>query len=197
MKSIILALCVILSNGALALGENIQSENKFPQVKLMTNMGDIVVKLNRDKAPLTVNNFLYLSQQQEYDNTIFHRVIANFVIQGGGVTPKMEQKSDKNQIENESNNGLSNDYGTIAMARKREPHSASRQFYFNVNKQGNNNLNHNSRGWGYTVFGSVVSGIDVVEKISKVDTTIDSNLGWRDVPKTKVYLKKVLIVPQN
>lgn len=196
MKAIILSICLMLTNQAWALGEDIQPGNSFPQVKLITSMGDIVVKLNRRRAPLTVNNFLHLSATQEYDNTIFHRVIANFVVQGGGVTPDMKQKEGNNQIANESGNGLTNDYGTIAMARQSFPHSASRQFYFNLNKQGNNNLNPNSRGWGYTVFGSVVSGHEVLESISNVDTTTERKLGWRDVPQTKVYLKKVLIIPQ-
>lgn len=196
MKAIILTLCLMLTNQAWALGEDIQPGNPFPQVKLITSMGEVVVKLNRRRAPLTVNNFLHLSAEQEYDNTIFHRVIANFVVQGGGVTPDMKQKESKNQIANESGNGLTNDYGTIAMARQSFPHSASRQFYFNLNKQGNSNLNPNSRGWGYTVFGSVVSGLDVLESISKVNTTTERKLGWRDVPQTKVYLKKVLIIPQ-
>ena len=149
-------------------GSNIQVDNSYPQIKLVTSFGDITVELNRIKAPITVNNFLWLTTHKEYDNTLFHRVINNFVVQGGGVSPEMIQKDANYLIVNESGNGLSNDYGTIAMARETEAHSASRQFYFNMNKDGNPNLNPNSRRWGYTVFGEVIIGMEVLEKISTV-----------------------------
>lgn len=196
MKSLMLTLLLLVTNQVFALGEAIQPANSFPQVKLITSMGDIVIELERRRAPLTVNKFLYLTQQKEYDNTIFHRIIANFVVQGGGVTPNMKQKKPDNQIPNESGNGLTNDYGTIAMARETYPHSASRQFFFNLNPDGNNNLNPNSRRWGYTVFGSVIEGIEVLEKMSKTHTGTDQRLGWNDVPLTAIYLKKAIILPQ-
>lgn len=196
MKIIILIISLILSNQVFGLGETIQPGNSYPQVKLVTSLGDIVVELERRRAPLTVNKFLFLVENKEYDNTIFHRVIADFVVQGGGVTPAMKQKPDDNQIPNESGNGLTNDYGTIAMAREAYPHSASRQFYFNMNQDGNNNLNPNSRRWGYTVFGSVIEGIEVLEKISKIETGTDSKLGWHDVPLTTVHLKNVTLLSQ-
>lgn len=196
MKGIFFIVSLILSNQVFGLGETIQPGNSYPQVKLATSMGDIVIELERRRAPLTVNKFLYLTDNKEYDNTIFHRIIANFVVQGGGVTPEMKQKPDDNKIPNESGNGLTNDYGTIAMAREFYPHSASRQFYFNLKPDGNNNLNPNSRRWGYTVFGSVIEGIEVLEKISTVHTGSDSKLGWSDVPLTPVYLKKATILPE-
>nr|WP_275441432.1 peptidylprolyl isomerase [Psychrobium sp. MM17-31] len=175
-------------------GADILPENGFPQVKLVTSMGDIVVELNRDRAPVTANNFLWLVKNKEYDNTIFHRIIKNFVVQGGGVAPDMTSKPDNYLIVNESGNGLTNDFGTIAMARETEPHSASRQFYFNVNPEGNRNLNPNSRRWGYTVFGEVINGIEVLEQMAQVHVGTDSKKGWDDVPLTKIYLKSATII---
>lgn len=177
-------------------GSDIQPDISYPQVKLITSLGEITVELNRIKAPITVNNFLWLTQQKEFDNTLFHRVIKSFVVQGGGVNPDMTQKDDNYLIVNESGNGLGNDYGTIAMARETEAHSASRQFYFNVKQDGNANLNPNSRRWGYTVFGEVINGLEVLEKISQVHVGTDSKKGWENVPLTKVYLKKALLISQ-
>ena len=177
-------------------GSDIQPDNGFPQVKLITSMGDIVVELNRERAPVTVNNFLWLTNNKEFDNTIFHRIVKNFVVQGGGVLPSMVQKPDDYLIVNESGNGLTNDYGTIAMARETEAHSASRQFYFNVKPDGNNNLNPNSRRWGYTVFGEVINGIEVLEKMNQVYVGSDSKKGWDNVPLTKIYLKSATIIAQ-
>ncbi len=177
-------------------GSDIQPDNGFPQVKLITSMGDIVVELNRERAPVTVNNFLWLTKNKEFDNTIFHRIVKNFVVQGGGVLPSMIQKPDDYLIVNESGNGLTNDYGTIAMARETEAHSASRQFYFNLKPDGNNNLNPNSRRWGYTVFGEVINGIEVLEKMNQVYVGSDSKKGWDNVPLTKIYLKSATIIAQ-
>lgn len=175
-------------------GSNIQPHNLFPQVKIITNLGNITVELDRLKAPITVNNFLWLTTNKEFDNTIFHRVINNFVVQGGGVTPDMSQKNDNYLIINESGNGLKNDYGTIAMARETEPHSASRQFYFNVKEDGNDNLNPSSRRWGYTVFGEVIEGLEVLEKISNSHVGSDPQKGWDNVPLTKIYLKTAQLI---
>lgn len=177
-------------------GSDIQPDNGFPQVKLITSMGDIVVELNRERAPVTVNNFLWLTKNKEFDNTIFHRIVKNFVVQGGGVLPNMVQKPDNYLIVNESGNGLTNDYGTIAMARETEAHSASRQFYFNLKPDGNNNLNPNSRRWGYTVFGEVINGIEVLEKMNQAYVGSDSKKGWDNVPLTKIYLKSATIIAQ-
>jgi len=175
-------------------GHDIQPENSFPQVNLITNMGVITVELDRMKAPITVNNFLWLTTHKEFDNTLFHRVIKGFVVQSGGVNPDMTQKADNYLIVNESGNGLRNAYGTIAMARETEAHSASRQFYFNMNQEGNRNLDPNSRRWGYTVFGEVINGMDVLEKISQVHVGADSKNEWDNVPLTKIYLKTAQLI---
>ena len=140
-------------------------------IKLHTNHGVITLKLFADKAPETVANFIQYVKAGHYDNTIFHRVISNFMIQGGGFDADMKQKSTRETIKNEANNGVSNKAGTIAMARTMEPHSASAQFFINV--QVNDFLDHSApttQGWGYTVFGEVVEGLDVVEKIQNIVT---------------------------
>lgn len=198
MRITLFLITLICSFNSLAKlnGFDIQPGNSYPKVQLITTHGSIIVELDRRKAPITVSNFLWLTKNKEYDNTIFHRVIKDFVIQGGGVTDDMKQKSDANRIVNESGNGLSNDYGTIAMAREMEPHSASRQFYFNVKIAGNKNLNPNSSRWGYTVFGEVIEGMDVLVKIMDTPTGYDSSNGWQDVPLTKVYLKQAIILPE-
>ena len=138
-------------------------------VTLKTNFGDITLELFEDKAPKTVENFLAYVKEGFYDDTIFHRVIDGFMIQGGGFTADMDQKDTKDTIENEANNGVANEIGTIAMARTNDPHSATAQFFINV---GNNSfLNHTSEsvnGWGYCAFGKVTDGMDVVEKIKSV-----------------------------
>ena len=140
-------------------------------VELHTNHGVIKLELNAEKAPKTVANFLNYVKNGHYDGTVFHRVIDGFMIQGGGFDAGMKQKPTEAPIENEANNGLKNERGSIAMARTNDPHSASAQFFINV--ADNDFLNHSSptpQGWGYTVFGRVVEGMDVVEKIKKVKT---------------------------
>ncbi len=158
-------------------------------IKLHTNHGVITLKLFADKAPETVANFIQYVKDGHYDNTIFHRVISNFMIQGGGFDADMKQKSTRETIKNEANNGLSNKKGTVAMARTMEPHSASAQFFINV--QDNDFLDHSApttQGWGYTVFGEVVDGLDVVEAIKAVATT--SKNGHQDVPREPVIIEK-------
>lgn len=161
-------------------------------VTLKTNFGDITLTLFEDKAPETVKNFLEYVKEGFYDNTIFHRVIDGFMIQGGGFTPDMEQKSVKDPIKNEANNGVSNEKGTIAMARTNDPHSATAQFF--VNLKDNDFLNFSSEsmnGWGYCAFGKVTDGMDVVEKIRAVKT---GNSGFhQDVPKEPVVIEKAVI----
>ena len=145
--------------------------SKNPRVIIETSMGKIVLELYPDKAPKTVGNFLTYCKSGQYDGTVFHRVIPNFMIQGGGFTPNMKQKPTGQPITNEADNGLKNDRGTIAMARTQAPHSATAQFF--INTVDNDFLNHRSKdqgGWGYTVFGRVVEGMDVVDAISKVKT---------------------------
>ena len=143
----------------------------MPSVLLKTNHGDITLELDAAKAPKSVANFLAYVNSGHYDGTIFHRVINNFMIQGGGMTAGMKQKPTLDEIENEANNGLKNDRGTIAMARTSDPHSATAQFFINVND--NDFLNHSAptpQGWGYAVFGKVSNGMDVVDSIKKVQT---------------------------
>ncbi|MBP3364657.1 MAG: peptidyl-prolyl cis-trans isomerase [Pseudomonas sp.] len=164
------------------------------QVKLSTNHGDIVIELNAEKAPITVANFIEYVKAGHYENTVFHRVIGNFMIQGGGFETGMKEKKDKRpSIQNEADNGLPNEKYTVAMARTMEPHSASAQFFINV--ADNSFLNHSGKtaqGWGYAVFGKVVAGQDVVDKIKGVATT--SKAGHQDVPKDDVIVEKAEII---
>ena len=163
------------------------------KVKLTTNHGAIVLQLNQDKAPETVANFVQYVKEGHYDNTVFHRVISNFMIQGGGFEPGMAQKKTRATIKNEANNGLPNKKYSVAMARTTEPHSASAQFFINV--ADNSFLNHSAptvQGWGYAVFGEVVEGTDVVDKIKGVATT--SKSGHQDVPADDVIIEKAEIV---
>ncbi len=162
-------------------------------VTLKTNFGDITLELFADKAPQTVENFLSYVRSGFYDNTIFHRVINGFMIQGGGFTADMQQKETANPITNEADNGVANATGTIAMARTNDPHSATAQFFINVSD--NDFLNHSSKttsGWGYCVFGKVSAGMDVVEKIKQVRT---GNQGYhQDVPVEPVVITSAVIV---
>ena len=165
----------------------------MPSVLLKTNHGDITLELDAAKAPKSVANFLAYVNSGHYDGTIFHRVIDNFMIQGGGMTAGMKQKPTLDQIENEANNGLKNERGTIAMARTSDPHSATAQFFINVND--NDFLNHTAptpQGWGYAVFGKVSNGMDVVDKIKKVQT---GNAGYhQDVPTEDVVIEKASVI---
>ncbi len=161
-------------------------------ITLHTNFGDIKLELNHDKAPVTAANFKQYAEDGFYNGTIFHRVIDGFMVQGGGFTEDMGQKETRTPIENEADNGLSNDTGTIAMARTMDPHSASAQFFINVKDNGF--LNHtgkNSQGWGYCVFGKVVEGMDVVEQIKSVKT--GTRAGHQDVPTSAVVIETVTV----
>ena len=167
-------------------------DNLFPIVKLETSMGDIEVELNRMKAPQSANNFLRYVLEGEYDGTIFHRVMIGFVVQGGGYTKDIEEKTMHDNVLNESGNGLKNIRGSIAMARYEDPHSATRQFYFNMSD--NASLDPGSRNWGYTVFGEVVSGMEVLDAIEAVETAYSEDLDAEDVPVTQVMLIKASVV---
>ena len=162
-------------------------------VKLTTNHGDIVIELDAEKAPETVKNFLAYVEAGHYDNTIFHRVINGFMIQGGGFEPGMKQKATQAPVKNEANNGLKNEAGTIAMARTQDPHSATAQFFINV--ADNDFLNfkaENVQGWGYCVFGRVSEGMDVVNKIKGVKT---GTSGFhQDVPKEDVIIQRAEVI---
>jgi peptidyl-prolyl cis-trans isomerase B (cyclophilin B) len=165
------------------------------QVLLKTNKGDITLTLDAEKAPKTVANFLAYVKSGHYDGTIFHRVIDNFMIQGGGMAPGMKQKPTQAEIENEANNGLKNVNGSVAMARTNEPHSASSQFFINVND--NDFLNHTAptaQGWGYAVFGVVSDGMDVVNAIRKVKT--GSSGFHQDVPTEDVVIEKATVLAE-
>ncbi|WP_370263434.1 peptidylprolyl isomerase [Limnobacter sp.] len=162
-------------------------------VKLKTNFGDITIELNAEKAPATVANFLEYAKSGFYSNTIFHRVINGFMIQGGGFEPGMKQKATKSPVKNEADNGLKNDKYTIAMARTNDPHSATAQFF--INTENNEFLNFKSptpQGWGYCVFGKVTEGTDVVDKIVTVRTT--SKGFHQDVPADDVVIQSVEVL---
>ncbi|MEM4986673.1 peptidylprolyl isomerase [Collimonas sp. H4R21] len=157
-----------------------------PHVLLKTNMGDIVIELNPEKAPKTVKNFLGYVNSGHYNGTVFHRVIENFMIQGGGMTKDMVEKPASNKVENEAKNGLKNVPYSIAMARTADPQSAGAQFFINTNN--NEFLNYPGRdGWGYAVFGQVIKGTDVVDKIKKVKTA------YQDVPTTPVIIESATV----
>lgn len=162
-------------------------------VKLHTNHGVITIKLDAEKAPNTVKNFLEYVNSGFYSNTIFHRVINGFMIQGGGFEPGMKQKEANAPIQNEANNGLTNDAYTIAMARTSDPHSATAQFFINVKDNGFLNFKaENSQGWGYCVFGKVIEGMEVVDEIKKVKT---GNSGFhQDVPTEDVIITHAEVV---
>jgi len=161
-------------------------------VTLNTTFGSIKLELDAERAPVTVANFLAYARDGFYDGTIFHRVIDNFMIQGGGFDSDMQQKETGAPIENEADNGLTNDFGTIAMARTMDPHSATAQFFINV--KDNDFLNHSSKsmqGWGYTVFGKVIEGEEVLDRIRAVPTT--SRSGHQDVPVDPVIIERVIV----
>jgi peptidyl-prolyl cis-trans isomerase B (cyclophilin B) len=162
-------------------------------VLMQTNFGDITIELNYEKAPITAANFEQYVRDGFYDGVIFHRVIDGFMVQGGGFDVSMDQKETRANIENEADNGLKNDEGTLAMARTMDPHSASAQFFINVSD--NAFLNHtgkDSQGWGYAVFGKVVEGMDVVNTIKKVATT--SKSGHQDVPADPVVIDSATMI---
>jgi peptidyl-prolyl cis-trans isomerase B (cyclophilin B) len=167
------------------------TQGKSTMVKLHTNMGVITLQLDDEKAPNTVKNFLEYVNSGFYSNTIFHRVIGNFMIQGGGFEPGMKQKKTNAPIKNEAANGLKNDKYTVAMARTGDPHSATAQFFINVKDNGF--LNYPGQdGWGYCVFGKVVEGTDVVDAIRNVKT--GNRMGFQDVPLEDVVITKAEVV---
>ncbi|PTY36662.1 hypothetical protein BGP77_05045 [Saccharospirillum sp. MSK14-1] len=158
------------------------------KVLLTTTLGDITLELDTEKAPKTSENFISYVKEGHYDGVIFHRVINNFMVQGGGFEPGMKQRPTGAPIKNEANNGLKNEIGTVAMARTMDPHSASAQFFINV--ADNSFLNHSAEtpeGWGYAVFGKVVDGMDVVNRIKGVPTTVAA--GHSDVPADDIVIE--------
>ena len=185
MPKILLALLAFSLSGIAAAAN--------PQVELRTSAGAIVIELDRDKAPATVDNFLQYVKDGHYNGTIFHRVIPGFMVQGGGFTPDMREKTTRGQIKNEATNGLKNLNGTVAMARTPDPHSASAQFFINVSD--NAFLDHrapNAREYGYAVFGKVVKGMDVVSRIVTMPTA--SKGMHENVPVKPILIERAQVV---
>lgn len=184
----LMVLATLLSTVALAAN---------PQVKLETSKGEVVLELYPDKAPTTVANFLSYVEDGFYNGTVFHRIIPNFMIQGGGFDQQYQKKDTRDAIQNEADNGLGNDRGTIAMARTSDPHSATAQFFINtVDNTPLNFTGKNPRGWGYAVFGKVIKGMDVVDAISATPTGLGKLQGYpaRDVPTTPVVIKSAAVL---
>ena len=191
------SLMAVPATGALAQTRSTPQQGNSmtasPRVLLQTSQGNIVLELDAEKAPVTVENFLAYVRDGFFDGTIFHRVIDNFMIQGGGFDAAMKQKPTRDAIENEANNGLKNDTYTIAMARTNDPHSATAQFFINVSD--NAFLNHTAptaNGWGYAVFGKVVEGMETVDKIKTVKT---GNRGFhQDVPVDNIVIEQASLL---
>jgi peptidyl-prolyl cis-trans isomerase A (cyclophilin A) len=201
MRLVTLTLIALFSISAVAAvdmtkptGKFVQQNNLFPKVKLVTSVGDIIVELDRTKAPLAVNNFLSYVNIKAYDNTVFHRLEPEFVVQGGGYKADMAPVDEFPAVFNESGNGTKNQFGSIAMARNNDPHSATSQFFFNLND--NPSLDP-GRNWGYTVFGQIQDGFEVLEKIKLLETHTDEKTGWQNVPKQPIILKQVILQPEQ
>ncbi len=193
-KALLLALMLFpLASLAAKDGSHIQPNNLYPRVKIETDLGNMVVELDRRRAPITVNNFLRYVEKGSYDDTVFHRIVPGFVVQGGGYDKDFNELPSFGKIFNESGNGLKNDIYTVAMAREDDPHSARRQFFFNV---ADNDYLNPGRNWGYAVFGLVLEGAEVVDQLSQLETAYNVELGWRDVPVENVMLKKITLLPE-
>src|SRR5690554_545193 len=202
MKFRTLFLLVVLFFGVFATSQALanasadtQPNNIFPRVKFVTNKGTMVAELNRMRAPLTVQNFLEYVVDGSYNNSLFHRVINDFVVQGGGFDTQWNELPTRSAIVNESGNGLPNRYGTLAMARESAPHTATRQFYFNAND--NESLNPSTRRWGYTVFGEVIENAELLRELMAVETGTDDTYGYSDVPVEPLILIRVELLPEG
>lgn len=177
---------------ALAFGPAALARSKAPSVRFETNMGDFIVVLNPDKAPVTVKNFLTYVSSGFYNDTVFHRVIRGFMVQGGGMTPDLEEKPARAPIRIESSNGLSNRRGTIAMARTADPNSATSQFFINVANNYFLDASRAADGYGYTVFGTVTHGMDVIDKIALQRT--QTRYGYDDVPIRSIVIRRSVLL---
>jgi cyclophilin family peptidyl-prolyl cis-trans isomerase len=186
-KTLVFGLAAIGFVFLMATSTNAAANN--PKVLMKTTKGDITIELYPDKAPLTVENFLSYVEEKFYDGTIFHRVIKDFMIQGGGYTADFQEKSSKPPIQNEAKNGLKNKRGTIAMARMPQPHTATCQFFINHMDNPGLDYDQSSDGWGYCVFGKVTQGMDVVDAIANSPTM--TKAGMRDVPRETIQIISV------
>jgi len=192
MRTLILSMMLFLTSTLSFATENTMSDTQT-KVKLTTTLGEIIIQLNAAKAPVSSANFLTYVNEGFYNGTIFHRVILDFMAQGGGFDTSFNQKAVHAPIKNEANNGLANSRGTIAMARTNDPNSATAQFF--INYKDNSFLNHTSptaSGWGYAVFGEVIEGMDVVDAMAKQAT--GNRGGHQDVPKTDIVIEKAEVV---
>ncbi|CAM3769980.1 peptidylprolyl isomerase [Rheinheimera salexigens] len=174
-------------------GQFIQPNNLYPKVLISTTLGDIEVELDRSRAPITVNNFLSYVKEKRYNNTLFHRLEPDYVVQGGGYNTDFRAILEREPIINESGNGLKNQYATIAMARLNDPHSATSQFFFNL--KDNANLDPGSR-WGYTVFGRITGGETVLETMRQQATDVSVALGWPNVPVEPIVIKMITVLAE-
>ena len=192
MRKIILFMILLLTSTLSFSTEKTMSDAPT-KVKLTTNLGEIIIQLNAEKAPVSSANFLTYVNEGFYNGTIFHRVIPDFMAQGGGFDTSFNQKAVHGSIKNEADNGLKNTRGTLAMARTNDPNSATAQFFINL--KDNTFLNHtgkNASGWGYAVFGEVIEGMDVVDAMAKQPT--GNRGGHQDVPKTDIIIEKTEVV---
>ena len=192
MRTLLLSMTLFLISTLSFATENHMSDTQT-KVKLTTNLGEIIIQLNTEKAPVSSANFLTYVNEGFYNGTIFHRVIPDFMAQGGGFDTSFNQKAVHAPIKNEANNGLKNTRGTLAMARTNDPNSATAQFF--INYKDNSFLNHTSKtssGWGYAVFGEVIEGMDVVDAMAKQPTA--NRGGHQDVPKTDVIIEKAEVI---
>ena len=195
LRRMVLAVCFSLLTAGFGLNaaSPARAAAPDPTVRLETSMGDIVLRLDARKAPISTANFVQYVKSGFYDGTVFHRVIKNFMIQGGGLTPDLKQKEARTPIRNEADNGLKNKKYTIAMARTGEPHSATAQFFINVKDNAFLDFkNQTAQGWGYAVFGKVIKGQDVVDKIAAVSTGRKGY--YDDVPAQTILIKKAEVV---
>jgi peptidyl-prolyl cis-trans isomerase A (cyclophilin A) len=191
MKSLCLIFLMFVSIGNGCEESEVYPNQLYPQVLISTSMGDILIELNRNRAPITVNNFLKYVKAGLYIKTVFHRVDKDYVIQGGGYDAKFNEISNCGKIFNESGNGLRNKSGTIAMARHDDPHSATSQFYFNLSES--ESLDPNLKRWGYTVFGEVIEGMETLEAMNKVNTGFSDTLQSENVPIEPITIKSMKV----
>lgn len=195
MKTWLVAFISIMAVAVFPATADTQKDNLYPRVKFTTNMGEMVVELDRWRAPVTVEHFLQHVVSGSYNNTLFHRVVDNFVVQGGGYEADWTPLPEGDTVINESGNGLPNRFGTIAMARQQDPHSARRQFYFNTND--NDSLNPNPRRWGYAVFGRVIENEELLREMMAVETDFNEEANFPDVPVEPLVLISVELLPEE